>query len=167
MPNPSLTEAIKEAYASCSVDQIVYATLEIRQTGVQDPIYLVRAPQAITAVDENGFERTFEPSGFQFSEPAQNEEGFRSLNIAIDNIDRRVSDFVEAAKSEKIPVEVVYRPYLSDDLTAPAMSPPLILYLKDLQVTTHQVTGRATFQDLVNKKFPLEQYTRARFPALG
>lgn len=167
MPNPSLSEAIKEAYASCSVENIIYATLEIRQTGVQDPIYLVRAPQSITAVDENGFERTFEPSGFQFSEPAQNEEGFRSLNIAIDNIDRRVSDFIEAAKSEKIPVEVIFRPYLSDDLTGPAMSPPLVLYLKDIQVTTHQVTGRATFLDLINRKFPSELYTRLRFPALG
>lgn len=167
MPNPSLQDAIKEAYAVAPTSKVILDTLEIRQTGVQSPIYLVKAKRELTAFDENGVERTFEPAGFQFSLPPENEEGFRSLNVAIDNIGRRVSDFVEAAKSERVPVEVIYRPYLSDDLTGPQMIPPLILYLKDIVVTVDQVTGRATFMDLVNKKFPLELYTRARFPSLA
>ncbi len=64
-------------------------------------------------------------------------------------------------------MEVVYRPYLSDDLTQPQMDPPLVLYLKEIQVNTYQVTGRATFMDIVNKRFPSELYTRLRFPSLG
>jgi hypothetical protein len=167
MPNPSLSDAIKEAYASCPASKVVFDTLEVRQTGVQDPIYLVKSRVSLTAVDEDGNERTFQPSGFAFSLPPENEEGFRSLNVAIDNIGREVSDFIELAKSEKVPVELIYRPYVSDNLLAPAMVPPLILYLKDIQVTTIQVTGRATFFDIVNKKFPTEIYTRARFPSLG
>lgn len=167
MPNPSLSEAIKEAYASCPVEKVVLDTLEIRQTGVQDPIYLVKGRTALTAVDEDNNERTFLPSGFQFSLPPENEEGFRSLNIAIDNIGREVSDFINLAKSEQVPVEMIYRPYVSDDLTTPAMIPPLVLYLKEIQATNFQVTGRATFFDIINKKFPSELYTRARFPALG
>lgn len=167
MPNPSLSDAIKEAYASCPTGKVVYDTLEIRQTGVQPAIYLVKGQSALTAFDEDGNERVFFPSGFVFSLPPENEEGFRSLNVSIDNIGRAVSDFVNLAKSEKVPVEMIYRPYLSDNLTAPAMVPPLILYLKDVQVTAAQVTGRATFFDIVNKKFPSELYTRARFPALG
>ena len=167
MPNPSLEDAIKEAYASCPTNKVILDTLEIRQGLVQSPIYLVRSRQGITALDENGTSKTFYPCGFQFSLPAQNEEGFRSLNIAIDNIGRAVSDFVQAAISEEEPVEVIYRPYLSDDLTTPQMIPPLVLFLKDLQITTTQVTGRATFMDVVNKKFPSELYTRLRFPSLG
>lgn len=167
MPNPTLSDAIKEAYASCPTARVVYDTLEIRQTGVQDPIYLVKGRTALTAVDENEVERTFLPSGFQFTLPPENEEGFRSLNVAIDNVGREVSDFIELAKSEKIPVEMIYRPYVSDDLTVPAMMPPLILYLKDIQVTSYQVTGRATFYDIINRKFPSEIYTRLRFPGLG
>jgi len=167
MPNPSLSDAIKEAYASCPTGKVVYDTLEIRQTGVQNAIYLVRGQSALVAFDENNIERLFTPSGFVFSLPPENEEGFRSINIAIDNIGRAVSDFVEVARSEKVPVELVYRPYVSDDLTAPAMDPPLVLYLKDIQINNVQVTGRATFFDIINKKFPTELYTRARFPALG
>jgi hypothetical protein len=163
----SLQDAIKEAYASAPVNRIIINTIEIRQTGVQDPIYIAQSHREIIANDENGIPRTFSPVGFQFSLPPSNEEGFRSLNIAIDNIGRQVSDFVKAAKSEPVPVEAVYRPYLSDDLTVPQMIPPLVLFLKDIQVTNHSVTGRATFMDIVNKKFPWALYNRARFPALG
>lgn len=167
MPNPSLQDAIKEAYVIAPSNKFIYDTLEIRQTGVQDPIFIVRSRKGITAKDEDGNWHDFLPVGFQFSLPPEDEEGFRSLNIAVDNIGRSVSDFVNLAKSERIPVEVIYRPYLSDDLEHPQMIPPLILYLKDIQITTDQVTGRATFMDIVNRKFPTELYTRARFPALG
>lgn len=165
--NPSLTEALKEAYAIAPTTKVTLHTLEIRQGAVQDPVFLVQAPTGMFAYDEDGNERYFLPSGFQFSLPPSNEEGFQSLNIAIDNIKRRVSAFVERAKSEEEPVVVIYRPYLSDDLSEPQMNPPLFLYLKDVKIGDVQVTGRATFMDVTNKKFPLDLYTRLHFPTLG
>lgn len=165
--NDVWTDAIKEAFAVAPSTTVIHETLEVRQVGVQDTVYMVRSRKGILAKDENGVYRKFEPVGFQFSLPPSNEEGFRSLTLAIDNIDRRVSDFINAAKSSRVPVEVVYRPYLSTDLTRPHMNPPLVLYLKDIEVSSFQVTGRATFMDVVNKKFPLELYTRERFPSLG
>lgn len=165
--NEAYTEAIREAFALAPSDVVIYHTLEIRQTGVQDPVFLVQSRQKFTAFDENSVVREFEPVGFAFSLPPSNEEGFRSLNITIDNIGRRVSDFVEIARSEREPVVVIYRPYLSTNVYAPQMDPPLQLWLKEIQITTHQVTGRATFMDVVNRKFPLELYTRGRFPSLG
>ena len=165
--NASLTDAIKEAFAVAPANQVILNTLQFRQTGVQNPVYLVQARRPLTAKDENGVDQYFEPSGFQFSLPPSNEEGFQSLNIAIDNVGRRAINFIETAKSEQVPVELIYRPYLSTDLTQPQMVPPLILYLKDIKITAMQITGRATFMDIVNKKFPSETYTRARFPSLG
>lgn len=162
----SLTEAIQEAYAIAPATKSVIHTLQISQDAVQDPIYIAQARQELVALDENGIERYFAPVGFQFSLPPSDEEGFRSLTIAIDNIDQRVTDFVELAKSEVEPVRVVYRPYLSDDLSGPQMNPPLVLFLKELQITAFQVVGRATFMDIINKTFPNELYTRNRFPAL-
>lgn len=159
-------DAIKEAFAIAPSSKVVLHTLEIRQTGVQAAIFLVQARRNLVAFDELGVERTFLATGFQFSLPPSNEEGFRSLNIAIDDIGRRVSAFVDAAKAEEQPVEIYYRPYLSDDLSAPQMNPPLVLWLKDVQVSGPQVVGKATFMDIVNKKFPSELYTRERFPSL-
>lgn len=167
MPNPSLQDAIKEAYAIAPSNKVIIDTLEIRQGDVQDPIYIVKSPRSLTAFDENGEEIEFRPAGFTFTLPSETEEGFKSLNIAVDNIDRAVSDFINAAKSSEEPVEVIYRPYMADDLSAPQMIPPLVLYLKDIQVNEFQVVGRATFMDLVNQKFPSEYYTRLRFPSLG
>lgn len=166
MPNPSLEDALKEAYASAPSNQVILDTLEIRQVGVQETIFIVKAPVQLVALDEDGVQRVFQPMGFQMSLPEESEEGFRSLNIAVDNIDRRIGDFVQAAKSDSTAVEVIYRPYLSDDLSAPQMNPPLRLFLKEIQITDFQVTGKATFMDLVNQKFPSELYHRMRFPSL-
>lgn len=164
--NQSLSEAIQEAYAVAPATKCVVHTLEISQGSVQNPVYIAQSRREFIALDENGVQRFFAPVGFQFSLPPSDEEGFRSLTIAIDNVDRRVTDFVELAKSEVEPVRVVYRPYLSDDLSRPQMDPPLVLFLKELQITSFQVVGRATFMDIVNKPFPNELYTRERFPAL-
>jgi hypothetical protein len=164
--NTSLTEAIKEAYAIAPASKIVIHTLQISQDGVQDPIYIAQSRHEFVALDEHGVQRYYAPVGFQFSLPSSDEEGFKSLTIAIDNVDRRVTEFVDIAKSEEQPVKVIYRPYLSDDLSGPQMIPPLVLFLKELQITTFQVVGRATFMDIVNKPFPNQLYTRDRFPAL-
>lgn len=165
--NTSLNDAIREAYAICPSNKTVINTLEIRQTGVQSPIYLSQTRTGITAVDENSVSHNFVACGFQFTLPPSDEDGFKSLTVAVDNINRVASDFVETARQSMVPVEVVYRPYMSDDLSAPAMDPPLILYLKDVQITTFQVIGKCTFMDLVNKKFPADLYLRSRFPSLG
>lgn len=172
--NQALQDALKEAYAVAPSKLVIIDTLEIRQTGVQEPVYITKSRQPVIAQDEDGNTVTFQPVGFQFALPPSNEEGFQSLNLAIDNVGRQVMDFIEAAKSTAsfiggvpVPVEVVYRPYASTDLTAPQMVPPLVLYLKDVQINALQITGRATFMDIVNKKFPSELYIRSRFPALG
>ena len=167
MPNPTLEDAIKEAYAIAPTQKTLVHTLEVRQEAVQTTVYLVQSRRQIIAKDETGVNRTFEPCGFQFTLPPVTEEGYQFLNVAIDNINRRVTTFVEIAKSSPVPVQLIYRPFLSDDLLGgPQMNPPLRLYLKDVSVTAMQVTGRATFLDLVNKIFPSELYTRDRFPTL-
>lgn len=165
--NDAYLDAIKEAYAVAPANVVTYHTLQIRQVGVQSSIFMVQSRRPITAADENGDYHLFEPVGFQFSLPASNDEGFRSLNVAIDNVGRRIKDFVATAQTQVVVVEVLYRPYLSTDLSQPQMTAPFLMFLKDVQITDFQVTGRATFMDLVNKKFPLDLYTRGRFPALS
>lgn len=165
--NTAFSEALKEAFACAPATTVTLHTLEIRQTGVQDPIYLAQARNGFVATDEDGQDHYFEACGFQFSLPPSNEEGFQSLNVAIDNIGRRVSTFVETAAANDTPIEMIYRPYLSTDLSTPQMTPPLTLYLRDVKVNSMQVTGRATFMDITNKKFPSELYNRSRFPTLG
>jgi hypothetical protein len=163
--NTSLQEAIREAFVIAPAAKVILNTLEIRQAG-QTSLFIVQARRSITALDENGVSRVFLPVGFQFSLPPSNEEGNQSLVIAIDNINRAASDFIDLARQSEGIVEIIYRPYLSDDMTTPQMVPPLVLFLKEAQITAAQVTVKATFMDIVNMKFPSEIYSRLRFPAL-
>jgi len=165
--NDAFQDALKEAFAIAPSNVVILDTLELIQEGVQDPVRLVRSPVGITAIDENGFAKDYEPAGFQLSLPESNDQGVAPLGIAIDNIGRRVSDWINRAKSQMVPVQCIYRPYLNTDLFSPQMNPPLLMTLQDIVVTDYQVTGKAIFMDIVNKKFPNQLYTRARFPSLG
>lgn len=132
-----------------------------------EPIYMVQCHEEKEFTLETGETVTFEPVGFRFQLPGQNDRGVSELNIAIDNVDRRIGDFINSAQTFDAPILVRYRPYLSTDTSAPQQDPPLELILSDVRVTQFEVTGRATFADIVNLKFLTEYYNRCRFPSLG
>lgn len=167
MPNSSLEEAIKEAYASAPSNVTVLETLEIRHPSIGEVVRLVRNREDITATLETEEEVVFEGAAFSLSLPAAGENGLQEITVKVDNVDRRVSDFLSTAKDYEEPVRLIYRPYLSSDLSQPQMNPPLELYLTDVNVTVFEVTGKATFADIINKRFPSDYYTRSRFPSLG
>lgn len=165
--NTALSEALKEAYASAPSNVAVLETLEISHPSIGGTIYIVKNREDLTLTLEDESDHLFEACAFRMSLPASGDSGLQSLTIAIDNVDRRVSDFLNTAKDYQTPVTVKYRPYLSNDYTTPQIETPLVLYLTDISVNVMEVTGKASFADLLNKKFPTELYTRARFPSIG
>jgi len=169
MPNDAYSEAIKEAYASAPTDIVIIDTLEISHPSLPGgTMWLSKTLVDYTLTLEDGVtNQLFSATGFEFKLPAAGENGLQELDIVIDNVDRRVSEFMNAVKDSKDPVKLTYRPYLSTDLTAPQLDPPLVLNVTDVKADVFKVTARATFADLLNKKHPLQMYTRARFPSLG
>lgn len=168
MPNNSLDDALKEAYALAPADQVILDTLEIQYSGLPEVLYLVRdrVPHDLTLEDAST--HTFQPTAFRFVAPGAGKDGLQQLRLAIDNVGEEVTDFFEALGTELTePVEVTYRPYLSTDTSAPQMDPPLRLFLTDVELTAFEITGRATFTSVVNAKYPTEYYSRDRFPGLG
>lgn len=133
----------------------------------QDPIFLANTLENITATLETGEVKEFESYGFRIELPDKTEEGIQDLNIAIDNTDLLVSDFLQKAlKIPNHPIKFIYRPYLKTDLTQPQLDPPLVLFGSDFQVDNFEVTGNATFADILNKKFLSQKFTKKRFPGL-
>lgn len=165
--NSSLTDAIKEAYAVAPTNIRVFETLEISHESIEEPIRIVQDFRALTATLETSEEVTFQPVWFNFTLPAATESGRQDLSLSIDNINREVSDFVNLAKEYVTPVTIIYRPYLSSNLSQPQLDPPLRLTLQDVSISLLTVSGKAIFADVVNKKWPTEFYTRARFPSIG
>ena len=81
MPDPALSAAIAEAYASAPVDQVVYHTLEIWHPSFSVPIRVVRDTEALDARIEAGAARdagevvTFTAYAFDVVPPDQTAEG--------------------------------------------------------------------------------------------
>ena len=167
--NTRLRKALKEAYALAPAEPILLDTLELTADSSEsfEPRFSVRSDKPQQCQLETRKTVQFQPVPFRFTLPAAGADGQQELHIGIDNVDPQISDFISCLQSHFTPIWVVYRPYLSNDLTRPQMYPPLKLSLQHLTITDVEVTGRATFMELLNKKFPSETYTRTRFPFLG
>lgn len=167
MPNDSIDEALKEVYALAPNDRVVLDTLEISHPSLVESLYMVKDHREWDLTIEGGLVKTFEPVPFRDQVPATGDNGIQDYSVSIDNIDRRVSDFLESVKSDPSPVQMKRRQYLSTDPTNQLINPPLTLYLTSVQINAFEVVGKATFGDPVNQAHPGEKYTRNRFPALG
>jgi Domain of unknown function (DUF1833) len=160
-----LEAAIREAYATSANNVVYLETLEISHPLVTS-LYLVRDRVDHVLGIGGGVTKTFVATGFQFNLPSAGENGLQELTLRVDNVDRRASDFVNSVKGSNDPVQVIYRPYLHTEPNTPQMNPPLRLFLTDIVITAVDVTGRATFADVLNRRFLSELYVRRRFPAL-
>ena len=178
MPDPSLSEALREAYASAPSDRVILHTLELRhpsfidEDGKQTAILVVRDNQNLTARLEPtapldaGKIVTFIAMGFDLELPPINTAPVPEITITLDNVSREIVKHLEAASNSQSKIEITYRPYLSDDLEGPQMDPPFTLVLTEVSATATSVTGRARMLDVGNKAFPGETYSAKRFPGL-
>ena len=164
------TDAVKEAYATVATNVVVYDTLQVSHPDIGTDLFFVNLLKGITATLEaaaGGGAQVFEPVPFAFVLPAKDGQGVPELSISIGNIGKEASDYVESVKDTHKPVTLTYRPYLSNDLTAPQLDPPLVLQVKDVQISLFTVDFRASFFDFKNTRFPNQHYARSRFPTLG
>lgn len=172
MPDSTLSQALKEAYASAPTSEVAYHTLEIYHPSFATPIRVVRDFVDLTATLESTAPRdasasvTFIGYAFDIVLPEVSTVGVPHLEITIDNVSRDIMAGLEAAVTTSTPITVIYRLFISSDLTAPQNNPPMTLTIVSLSADVFKVTATATFADLVNKKFPSVLYNIERFPGL-
>ena len=165
--NDSYKAALKEAFASCPPNVAVLMTLEFNHESLPAPIYLVNNTEDLNLTLEDGTTKLFEKANFQLQLPEKTDEGIQDLDLKICNVDRRISRFLDNASNFQTKVVCKYRAYLSNDFSQPQNDPPLLLALSDVVANIFAVTAKASFADLVNRKFLNELYTRTNFPSLG
>ena len=173
MPDPTLSAALAEAYASAPVDQVIWHTLEIWHTAFSVPIRVVRDTVALEARIEAGAARdaglivTFVAYAFDIVPPDQTSTGLPQCVIEIDNISRDILAQIDLAVTEPEPIIVIYRSYLSGSaLTGPENIPPMELQLITISATPLRIRATAGFPDLVNRRFPKLDYDLESFPGL-
>jgi hypothetical protein len=114
-----------------------------------------------------GQEVTFLPVDFDFKPPPESESSSTpEVEISVDNVARYLMPYLDQAKESRIPIEVTWRQYLASDLTAPHISPPLTLVLRNVSCDMSRVTARAGYGDLTNRRFPSLEYTSKKYPGL-
>lgn len=172
MPDMTLEEALKEAYAAAPNNLIVYDTLEFRHPEWITPIRVVRdfvnlvARLEADAPLNPGEDVTFTGFAFDMARPDVDPNSSPEVSITIDNVSLEIEDALLQTVTSVYPIEVTYRPYLSSNLTMPAMNPPMTLVLQQVQASSSKITAVARLGDFANKKFPSEEYTSRRFPGL-
>lgn len=169
MPNTSYNDAIKEVATLAPNGEVMLDTLSISHPSAGS-IYLVNDRDSLDARDENNVPQTFQSSSFAFSLPDSSAAGTQHLNLTIPNVDRVAGDYLKQVPLDSnTPVEIVYRVYRSGqpDTQQPNNDPPIVLHLTDVEIDIFSVSGRASFQSVINTKYPSELYTLDQFPALG
>ncbi|WP_039758440.1 DUF1833 family protein [Bartonella queenslandensis] len=178
MPDPTLTAALAEAYASSPSDVVILHTLELRHPAFKDDdgapigVRLVRDYQDLSAkleasapLNANEYVR-FIAMGFDLELPPVDTAPVPEITVTIDNVSRELIKHLDAAVESAEKIEITYRPYLSNDLSGPQMDPPITLTLTQVEADVSRVVGRARMLDVGNKSFPAENYTSKRFPSL-
>lgn len=174
MPDPTLSDAIKEAYASAPVDQVIYHTLELWHDSFSLPIRVVRdfapldARLEAAAARNPGAVVTFAGYAFDVVPPNQTTQGLPQCNIVIDNVDREIVAQIDAATTSPDPITVIYRAFLSNRLDlGPETDPPLEMTAQTISATPMRINAAAGFPNLLNKKFPALEYELTTFPGLA
>ena len=110
----------------------------------------------------------FRAATLQIVEPSERQDSEQSLSVTFGNVDSTVSDMIDLINGQGYftPVQVIYRKYYSDDLSAPCQ-PPLYLYAWSIAFngpTSASFTAEDT--DLSQKRsgqlYRLEQYPGLR-----
>lgn len=172
MPDASLSAALKEAYAVAPKNVIVYHTLEIHHSTFSTPIRVVRDFADLTATLEAsapvdpGVSVTFVGFAFDLVKPEVSAQGLPQLTIELDNVDRQILAAIEQAMTTTDKITVIYREYISSDLSGPQNDPPMELTISAITVDVLRIRATAGFGDWINRKFPSAEYTPETFPGL-
>lgn len=178
MPDTTLSEALKEAYASAPSDVILLHTLELRhpafkgEHGNPTAIRVVRdhvSHKCVleeTAPLEPGQEVEFVAMAFDLELPPVNTTPLPEITVTLDNVNREIMDYLDLAVEGQDMIEMTYRPYLSDDLSCPQMNPPINLVITNIVTDVFKITATARMMDIGNKSFPSENYTTKNYAGL-
>lgn len=173
MSDGTLSQAIKEAYASAPANVVIYHTMELWHPAFTTPIRVVRDYADLTATLESTAPRnasedvTFIAFNFDFTKPEVSAAGIPQITITMDNVDRSIVANIEAALGSTELVSVIYREFISTDLSSPQNNPPLSMTIMSVMADVFKVTAVAGFPNLMNKRFPTTEYSTEVFTGLA
>lgn len=156
--------ALEALYASGG-KAVIIPTLELFCTPWAAPLYICQGFDDITAKTEAGLTRTFVAAGIDVALPKRDNSGSQALTFAIDNVTGVAQQLIDQALEARAKIGMVFRIFISTDLTAPAEAPYRMTVLGgSMEGSTVQL--QAGYFDLINLAWPRRKYTLAFAPCL-
>lgn len=172
MPDPTLSDALKEAYASAPVGEVIYVTAEFRHSLLESPIRVVCDSKDLEAfleedAPENGGEEVFFTRyAFDLQKPEVSATGVPTATLTIDNVSREIVAAIETVCTSRESLKVTFREYLQSDLSKPQNDPPITMEVLDITADMFRITAQIGMPNYANKRFPTTAYTTEVYPGL-
>lgn len=166
------SDNLREFMFSAPPDVTEYDTLEFRHLRFDVPARVVNDGADLVARLEAGAPIgagswvTFQRCLFKATLPEQSTPGLPTFDLEIANVTGLLMPYLDMAAESDQPVEVTYRQYLSDDLTAPGFILSG-LTLQKVNAGVLKVTATAGYQNFLYKPSPRRKYTTKEFPGLA
>lgn len=170
-------EAYEQFAAGVDRAVIQLETLEIHHPQIVD----AQGQQAVRAVNDvvphslrledeaplqGGSYVTFSPIPFEFEFPDFEEGKAPQAQVRIDNIREEVEKYLDGAELSNAPMTVIYRVYLSTN-KGKVSHGPYTFIIREIVSEDTAISGRATFANPQNLKFPRKVYTQEEYPTLS
>ncbi|QRM19563.1 DUF1833 domain-containing protein [Dechloromonas sp. TW-R-39-2] len=160
-----MTEALKEAWAVCPTNLVVFETIQIDHADFDAPLRLVNDYADLTATLETAETVTFTRFAFESVGAEVNAQGLPEVVITVDGASAEIAEALDAISDSADALSVTMRTFRSDDLSAPA-GRNVPGEVRNISVEDVRVTLRIGFGEIANRPFPSELYTPRRFPGL-
>jgi hypothetical protein len=162
---------LREFFFSAPPDKQAYETLELRHAAFASPARVVNDRNDLIATLESDAPAnpstavTFSKCRFRFVLP-ESSDGMPQCQIEMQNVSRILMPYLEQAVSQATTLDLSFRLFYSDDLSAPGY---VIhgLTLKRVKASILKVSGPAGFEDFLSRPFPRRVYTIKEFPGLA
>lgn len=169
-----ITTAMKQTYAVCPTGVTLYQTIELYYAGWDEPVRVCRgydtieATLELTAPRNPGEPVIFLPIGFGLKLPALRETELPYLEVSIfDASTLLVTPIDQAREDPDAQIDVIYRTFASNHLHEPGETYTPVLRMSNVHYDELSVSGRATYLDILNRRFPGREYGFDEFPGLA
>lgn len=167
-----LSEALQQAAAIAPIGYAMLSAFEARHPLVS-PIRFVhnhesiRATLEATAPVQAGEEVLFVASSVEKVTPTESADaGTPEITINISNVSGQVTQALRQTRESLAPWEITERIYASNDLTGPAINPPITLEISRVTVFDYYVTLTASYRESTNIAIPRLTFKLEEYPGL-
>lgn len=168
-----LSEALAEAAASAPVERARHLCLELRHP-LADPIRLTDNTDPLTVTHEAGAPllpgaaAEYLPAPIAVGLPEESPDaGTPQILVTISHVNGAVAERLRATRDSLQPWLITERVYLSDDLTGPAVLPPLTLEVLEVEFGGEPVAVlRCAYGDPARRPVPRLTYRVSQYPGL-